>query len=124
MPKTSKTKDVWKSKRIPDYFKVSQRSGRYKIWCKRCKRIFISEYHLINHELEKCHSENAIPFLLLQYMNEEDLVKIASYLDLQTLVNMIIALPRLLICHGMQAFWTRTFENCPYTPWKWICHNI
>ena len=32
MPKTSRTEVVWKSKRIPDYFKVPQRSGKYKIW--------------------------------------------------------------------------------------------
>ena len=71
--------------------------------CKRCKRIFISDYHLMNHELENCNFGNAIPFLSLQHMNEEDLVKIASYLDLQTLVNMVVALPRLLIFHGMHA---------------------
>ena len=89
-----------------------------------CKRIFTSEYHLMNHKLKKCQSENVIPFLSLEHMNEEDLIKIAGYLDLQTLVNMIVALPCLLICHGMQALWTRTFENYPYTPWKWICRNV
>ena len=123
MPKTSRNKEVWKSKRIPDYFKVS-RSGRYKIWCATCKRIFISKYHLTNHGLKKCHPDNRIPFLALEHINDEDLIKIASYLDLQNLINLIIALPRLLICHGMLALWMRTFERCPFTPWKWICRNV
>ena len=57
-------------------------------------------------------------------MNEEDLIKIASYLDLQNLVNMIVALPRLLICHGMRVLWINTFERCRFTPWKWICRNV
>ena len=125
MPKeASKTKDIWNSKRIPDYFKILKKSGRYKIWCKRCKRLFISRYHLLNHKQKICQLVRATPHFSLQHANDEDLIKIAGYLDLQNLVNMIIALPRLLISHGIRVLWKNTFERCYFTPWKWICKNV
>lgn len=125
MAKVKKTySHNWTSKRIPDYFKIVQKGGRYKIWCHKCKRIFASMYHLKNHKLQKCQPNNGIPYLSLQHMNEEELIRITAYLDLKNLINLIIALPRLLIVHGMRVLWMRTFENCRYTPWRWICRNV
>ena len=116
MPKAVRGRDTQVSARIPEYFKIIKKGGRYKIWCQTCNRPFISEHHLLNHKQYRCKLNRAPPQFLLQHINDEDLIKIASYLDLQSLVSMITALPRMIICHGMRALWMNTFENIPLPP--------
>ena len=102
----SKTK---RQARVTDFYQVTHRSGR--VFCSKCKRIFISIYHLYHHQENFCRYAEKRPFLSLEILNEEILVEIARFLPLKSLLSLIKALPRLLLAHGMKSVWDRTFLN-------------
>ena len=103
---------------ITDYFPVIRRRGN--VHCHRCKKKFISIYHRSLHTrgdrncpwrpLDK-------PKYKLEYLNEEILLHIASYLSFDfdnSLTNFIHALPRVLFLHGIKSLWNRRLQDCDY----------
>ena len=91
---------------VTNFFKTIK-EGR-KIYCKNCKRIFISTHHLQFHlESVSCVLTDNKPFIKLESLEEHILVEISEYLILPYLASFITALPRLLICHGIKAVWLK-----------------
>ena len=95
-----------------------------KIYCKNCKRIFISKYHLQFHlKAVSCSLTDSKPFLRLENLEEHILVKIAEYLILPNLASFIIALPRLLICHGMKTVWLKSVAGIDNQTMRVVKHR-
>ena len=104
---------------ITDYYPVIKRRGG--IHCYRCKRKFISTHHRSLHTRggKNCKwNPKGKPMYKLEYMDEEILLHITSYLCFDwynSLLKFIHALPRLLYVHGMKSLWQRKLNDCDFS---------
>ena len=89
---------------INDFFSIVRRRG--KIYCYNCKRKFVSDHHLEMHRLSKCvNNPNGRPHYSLQYLEDELLLMLLTYLPFIEKVNLITSIPNVVNCHGFTTLW-------------------
>ncbi len=95
-------------KLIIDFFPVVKRRG--KNHCCKCKRKFVSKYHLNWHKVQKteCVSNpDGHPYCSVECLDDASMLCILDYLPFRDLVNFSISMPKVLYYHGFKGLWQR-----------------
>ena len=114
---------------IEDYFE-HKTFVRGKPYCPVCKQKFEALCHYETHRRRDDCMPNPYskPSMTLMNLTEESLFMICDYLNLQELVEFILAYPHLCDMHGMFKLWSDRMNRfhprfCAwkiFTPWNWV----